>query len=103
MSGTLYPGAPNPAEDLERQTGNLARDLARAIARIGELDVTRTLPGRLVWYVCPFGCPFSLPVLGGCEHTGADFIAEQIAPVGKGRARKLKLHPVPPLAKGDSR
>lgn len=26
------------------------RDLARAIARIGELDCTRTLPGRLVWY-----------------------------------------------------
>lgn len=25
-------------------------DLARAIARIGELDCTRTLPGRLVWY-----------------------------------------------------
>lgn len=25
-------------------------DLSRAIARIGELDCTRTLPGRLVWY-----------------------------------------------------
>ena len=24
--------------------------LAHAIARIGELDCTRTLPGRLVWY-----------------------------------------------------
>jgi hypothetical protein len=40
----------NPAEALERQTGNQARDLARAITRIGELDCTRTLPGRLVWY-----------------------------------------------------
>ena len=40
----------DPAEALERQTGNRARDLARAIARIGELDCTRTLPGRLVWY-----------------------------------------------------
>lgn len=27
--------------------------LAHAIARIGELDCTRTLPGRLVWYVEP--------------------------------------------------
>lgn len=27
--------------------------LSRAIARIGELDCTRTLPGRLVWYAEP--------------------------------------------------
>lgn len=30
-----------------------AEILAHAIARIGELDCTRTLPGRLVWYAEP--------------------------------------------------
>lgn len=44
--------------------------LSRAIARIGELDCTRTLPGRLVWYepdkarvwvAWPDGHPFAIP------------------------------------------
>lgn len=46
--------------------------LSRAIARIGELDVTRTLPGRLVWYE-PRGGRFTSPP--GFRPVAPDLVA----------------------------